>query len=675
MGHASIRQIDLGPQFQVMQPTKVTSINAWLRAERRAERGGLVAILVFGGLMLSSALMSRWFPHDEGALGQAAERVLLGQIPHRDFDEIYTGLLTYINAATFAALGLSSSVLRIPLLVVSIAWLWSIYRISLRFAKPLGAALVSLAACAWSIRHYPAPMPSWYILFLATACVLALIRWQEDERPLWLVAAGGFGGLAFLFKLSGMFVIFGGALAIVWSHLSAYSRGTAKHPKRHFSQLLGLSVPLLLVCVAVVLVWQMFRAGFSFGYRLGLPASTVCVALALKWWRTMKSGELSHPVSVFKDGAWLALGVAAPIALFALYFAMAGGLVELIEGVLVAPFRRLSYASAAPLPPIALLLAICPVGFFWSPTSNQTRRVAGLIGIAWFLLSVWLMGVKAYYLAIPLTAFLLAPLGLFGRWARVALAATWFLLVAVLSVSDPFFASIGWLGMWGTLFGITVAATVAIISADASTRHSETIRKAVVIACVAIALSLIEYPFASPIYVVYSLPLVIVGVAALLSEDRGTRQIQVTVAVFTIFFGLWRFNPVGESWTRDLTTLELDRSGLNVPRYQAIEYSQLVDLIHQKVGQGKVWAGPDSPEVYFLAGVQNQTRTLFDFLDAPTQHPSRSFPQLLDSMRVSLVVVNLHPGFSKPLAPDVVGSLQEAYPQGVRLRNFLVLWK
>ena len=46
-----------------------------------------------------------WVPWDAGALGQSAERVLHGQLPHRDFDEIYTGGLSFLHALAFWLFG------------------------------------------------------------------------------------------------------------------------------------------------------------------------------------------------------------------------------------------------------------------------------------------------------------------------------------------------------------------------------------------------------------------------------------------------------------------------------------------------------------------------------------------------------------------------------------------
>jgi hypothetical protein len=54
-----------------------------------------------------------WVPHDEGTLGQSAERVLHGETPHRDFDDPYAGGLAYIDAAIFKFFGINLFSLRL----------------------------------------------------------------------------------------------------------------------------------------------------------------------------------------------------------------------------------------------------------------------------------------------------------------------------------------------------------------------------------------------------------------------------------------------------------------------------------------------------------------------------------------------------------------------------------
>ena len=98
-----------------------------------------------------------WIPHDEGTLAQSAERVLTGELPHRDFDEGYTGGLSFLNAAAFRVFGVNLLSLRIPLLLFFLAWVPALYYISSRFVTPVAAGATVLLAVAWSVPTYPAP--------------------------------------------------------------------------------------------------------------------------------------------------------------------------------------------------------------------------------------------------------------------------------------------------------------------------------------------------------------------------------------------------------------------------------------------------------------------------------------------------------------------------------------
>ena len=61
----------------------------------------LAASLLYVWLLLDRG----WVPHDEGMLAQSAARVLRGELPHRNFDEVYTGGLSYLNALAFQLFG------------------------------------------------------------------------------------------------------------------------------------------------------------------------------------------------------------------------------------------------------------------------------------------------------------------------------------------------------------------------------------------------------------------------------------------------------------------------------------------------------------------------------------------------------------------------------------------
>src|SRR5579859_8044567 len=65
----------------------------------------LALVLVLSALYIGHELKRGWIPSDDGVLAESAERVLHGALPHRDYHELYGGLLSYLNAAAFRALG------------------------------------------------------------------------------------------------------------------------------------------------------------------------------------------------------------------------------------------------------------------------------------------------------------------------------------------------------------------------------------------------------------------------------------------------------------------------------------------------------------------------------------------------------------------------------------------
>src|SRR5688500_18536046 len=88
---------------------------------RRRSLAVLGAVWMFGVLYESYFLFRGWFPHDDGALAESARRVLAGELPHRDFAEIYTGTLSYLHALAFLAFGEELTSMRLVLFAFFIA--------------------------------------------------------------------------------------------------------------------------------------------------------------------------------------------------------------------------------------------------------------------------------------------------------------------------------------------------------------------------------------------------------------------------------------------------------------------------------------------------------------------------------------------------------------------------
>src|SRR5689334_2226583 len=50
-------------------------------------------------------LLRQWVPHDEGLFADMADRVMRGELPHRDYVELYTGGLAYLDAFAWKVFG------------------------------------------------------------------------------------------------------------------------------------------------------------------------------------------------------------------------------------------------------------------------------------------------------------------------------------------------------------------------------------------------------------------------------------------------------------------------------------------------------------------------------------------------------------------------------------------
>jgi len=124
---------------------------------------------------------------------------------------------------------------------------------------------------------------------------------------------------------------------------------------------------------------------------------------------------------------------------------------------------------------------------------------------------------------------------------------------------------------------------------------------------------------------------------------------------------------------RFVSTAVVPRAGITMSPDDRIQYAQLVGLI-QQANRGKryIYAGPDCPEVYFLSGTSNPTRTLYEFL-RPAR-PSDTI-RLLEQRGVDVVVINHAPGFSGPLNPTLARAFERRYPYSAVAGHFVVRWR
>src|SRR5262249_19830972 len=183
---------------------RVYGIRNHLRSLRIA---ALLFVWITGGLYVWHYLDRGWWPNNAGAISLSAERVLKGEMPHRDFDEIYTGGVDYLHALAFKLLGTNFASMRRVLFALFLTCIPTVYFIANRFTSPVTAGIVSLLAVTWSLPIYSEPIASWYNLFFATHGAAALLRYLETDRQRWLFIAGVCGGLSCLAKIIGLYFL------------------------------------------------------------------------------------------------------------------------------------------------------------------------------------------------------------------------------------------------------------------------------------------------------------------------------------------------------------------------------------------------------------------------------------------------------------------------------------
>src|SRR5664279_2062237 len=234
----------------------------------------LLAVMAIAGTYVGMHIGKGWVAADDGTLSQSALRVLQGQLPHRDFGEIYTGGLSFLHALAFRLLGVNLMSLRICVFLFFLAWLPTVYYIALRFTSPMAAGMVTLVAVVWSYPNYPAAMPSWYNLFFATFGAAALLRYLEVRTRRWLFIAGVFGGVSILIKVIGAYYVAGVLLFFAFLEQSENDSVDDQIEAKDWVYRGVSGTALLLFLVTIVnLLWARMTAAEL--YQFVLPAGVL----------------------------------------------------------------------------------------------------------------------------------------------------------------------------------------------------------------------------------------------------------------------------------------------------------------------------------------------------------------------------------------------------------------
>jgi hypothetical protein len=602
---------------------------------RRVILGWMTFVFLLSALYVAKGLKRSWGPEDEGTLAQPAERVLQGEVPHLNFDDVYTGGLTYLNAAAFRIFGTNLISMRYMLYIFFLVWVPALYYAASRFATAPVASAVTLLAVVWSVPNYPAAMPSWYNLFFATFGIAVLLRHVEAPSSSSMFIAGLCGGLSFLFKVSGVFYIAGVLLFLIYREQPVEGTTLPRRSNKLYGTFLTIAV---LGYEALLLI--LLRRNFvvtSFGYFF-LPGLVIGVAILYQEFRRPAARQSRRFTFVISEVVPFLLGVTIPIILFLIPYALTGSVSEFVRGTFVLPSKRFAYTIA-----------------------NVTK--------------LKLFGGFAADLALVAGVFLAAAK--VSRWVRAVVLFGMPVALLLVRKTDLVLRAI-WGMIWMSLPIIVIAGTLILLIKVAGKRMDNDRRqKLFLVLSVTANCSLIQFPYTTAEYFCYIAPLVVLALTAVISFlDHPPRLFLAGAFCFSLLFMMldctpgWVWN-MGQRYCPDIENTRLTipiARGLRVEAGSASVYEELGRIITQHARGQYIYATPDCPEVYVLYGFRNPTRTLWDFFDDQTERTKRILATV-KKRDINLVVLRRQPFASGPVPSDLRDALERDFPNYVVVRH------
>jgi len=603
--HRSDGSIDAGVLLD--EASSPRTLSSTSRIEQSRLLSWSLMALAFGALAILS--MRGWYPHDEGTLGQPASRVLMGETPHVDFYDTYSGLQAHIHALAFRFLGESIRTLRIVSLGVAAILGLSAYAVMRRRVAPLTAALGVVAILIGPYAAYPAAMPSWWNVALGFVAILLLLRYRDSERMMYVVAAGAVTGMSFLIKSTAVYVA---AALLLWL-------------TRRVARLTGDRRLLGILCIVttaffVVLVSQ--TPSLDAAVLLVIPWGVFCWAC----WSTVELPGEKVSIAAWKPGLVFLGSFAFPPFAFAGRYVASGDLGDLIDGWFVLPRLRFDLASIPlDVSPRGLVLLAALGGGYWFLRGRFQRKLV----VAFGLMSGVAVGLAAWQ-------------------------AYWFLSVLMVAL-------------------ILMVVLGPLVTSFVLARRSEERSEVWLLAAFLIGFAFVQFPTAGPVYASFLTPIAISVVVVMVSGSVYARTVPVVLAVAALVIGIqvagghvFLGAPVVVGI--EYVPLTVSRGGIQIPREHDF-YNQMAEHLARYEGV-PIYAGPDAPEVYFLSGALNPSGALFELLD-PEWDPG-GLPDFLRRSGAQAVVINLKPDFSPEISPEILASIREDYPVATQYGRFAV---
>jgi hypothetical protein len=374
-----------------------------------------------------------------------------------------------------------------------------------------------------------------------------------------------------------------------------------------------------------------------------LPGTLVAALLVRNEW-TQPAG--ASPVRFAMLARLLAPflgGLLLPVVIFLVPYARSGALGAFVHGVFVLPMRRFGGASA-PAPPLATMLALVPfailVAWGYRATKGIRPRETALVGVALALVVYGSGSNEATYRAV-------------------------------------------WDAVRNLLPVVAIGGVVVLASARTADARSPLLRERTMLLVAVTALcGLVQFPYSVANYFCYVAPLVALTMLALYSYATPvtpTGRVPGLLVAFLAAFAVLRTNhtplqSLGFAYQPQwpLKPLALERAGIDVPVVHAIAYEALIPMLRTHARGGYTWASPDTPEIYFLSGLSNPTRALFEMFDDSTANAR--VLHALDAHGVTAIVLNSLPSFSPAITREMFAQLASRYPHTQNVGPFQLRW-
>ncbi len=609
----------------------------------------LAAVLIVSALYVGAHIGKGWVPADDGTLSQSALRVMQGQLPHRDFGEIYTGGLSFIHALAFRAFGVNLMSLRICVFLFFLAWLPAVYYVALRFTSAIAAGVVTLLAVVWSYPNYPAAMPSWYNLFFATFGAAALLRYLEVRTRRWLFVAGVCGGVSILMKVIGAYYIAGVLLFLAFLEQSENSEGASSEKSSEESSEKSaegkcwnsswayrvFSGGALLLFLATLLIVLRVRLGQAELYQFVLPSAAVVLLIVLGE-RRVHAGSWQRFQTIFRAVIPFLCGAVSPIVVFLIPYARSGKVWEFLFGVSGSAIAR--SADLAVLRPLGVEKIICalPLVGVLAAAMYWDKFQGKLVGTALGLAAVVVVVRAAQSFDV-----------VYGVWCSVAVL---------------------------TPIAVLLGAALVWTRHDRNARTRLQRQQVVLLISLAATCTLVQFPFSAAIYLTYALPLTLLALVAIVStgkRQRGTYAL-ASVAGLYLAFAVVSLVPLyiyEITWTvGPMQAMHNPRAG-GLSIEEAVFFDNLARFLREHSPNGLMFAGNDCPELYFLSGLRNVAHD-------DTGEPPAEILKAIKSDNLNLVVINDRPFFPTAAIPaEVNAEVIKRFPHVTRFGIFRVFWK